>query len=394
MLIINANELKKVMSQLKLKLVTIHYGNPDSGVSKKVIYQVQALRNNNIDARVVILGDAKREDFKYEYIDVIPTKTPPYRSLGDKLAGVRSLRKSFEQVLLEGDDDEVIMLRVFVPAWWMYQAIKRSKKKVVLELLSSDFQEALLRKSYLYYISLCLFYTRILRSVDLIVSVTQEILEQHFNIKKYKIPYLVIGNGIRVDSVQVNKRKRNTVRGEYNLTCVAQISPWHGLDRLMEGLRRYKGNDVINFHIVGTGSALSQLKELAEKLGLKNVFFHGFLSGKELDDILEATDLAISTLAIHRINIRYLSVLKSREYCARGIPFVYAGFDDDFPPEFPYVLQTELSEDPIDIELIVSFLKKLESMPDYSNKMRKHAEEVLSWDVKMARLAARLKEIV
>ena len=379
------------MSVLKLKLVTMYFGNPKNGISKKVLYQVQALRNNNIDARLVLLGKGSREDFKEDFVDIISTKVPPYKSFLDKLSAVKSLRRSYEQVLLDGDQEEVIMLRECVPSFWMWRLLKQSKKKVILELLSNSFQEALLRKSYLYYISLCLFYAPILRSVDLIVSVTQEILEQHFNIKKYKIPYLIIGNGIQVDSTPVSKRKRNTVPGEYNLTCVAQISPWHGLDRLMEGLRRYKGNDVINFHIVGTGSALSQLKELAEKLELKNIFFHGFLSGKELDDILEATDLAISTLAIHRTNIRFLSVLKSREYCARGIPFVYAGIDDDFPPDFPYALRVEPSEQPVNIEQIVSFLKKIEQDTECEKNMRKYAEEVLSWDVKMGRLADYLK---
>ncbi len=381
------------MARLKLRLVAIYFGNPKSGVSKKVIYQVQALRNNNIDARLVLLGKGSPDDFKYDFVDIIPTKTPPYKSFWDKLSAVKSLRESYRQVLLEGDQDEVIMLRNYVPAFWMWRTVKQSRKKVVLELLANNFQEALLRKSYFYYISLCLFHTRILKNTDLIVSVTREILEQHFNIKKYKVPHLIIGNGIEVNAVPAGNRKKESFTGAYNLTCVAEVSPWHGLDRLMEGLHRYKGNAVINFHIVGAGSALPQLKKTAQKLKLKNVFFHGFLSGEKLDEILEKTDLAISTLAIHRTKILYLSVLKSREYCARGIPFIYGGIDDDFPADFPYALRVESSEQPINIELIVSFLKKMEKDTECGRYMRRYAEEVLSWDIKMGHLAEYLRNM-
>ena len=154
------------MSVLKLKLVTMYFGNPKNGISKKVLYQVQALRNNNIDARLVLLGKGSREDFKEDFVDIISTKVPPYKSFLDKLSAVKSLRRSYEQVLLDGDQEEVIMLRECVPSFWMWRLLKQSKKKVILELLSNSFQEALLRKSYLYYISLCLFYAPILRSVN------------------------------------------------------------------------------------------------------------------------------------------------------------------------------------------------------------------------------------
>ena len=381
-----------MMGNLQLKIVALDYGNPESGVSKKIIYQAQAFDNNGINAELVLLGKGDPKSFRYSKVTIVPTKTPPYTSLMDKLAALASLRKSYEKVLLEGDSNEIIFLRNYVPAGWLYRAIKKSKKRIVLELLANNFEEALLRKSYLYYISLCLNHKRVLKNVDLIVSVTKEILDQHFNTEKHKVPYMIIGNGIQVESVPLRQRKEPTLPREYNLTCVALVSPWHGLDRLLKGLKNYTGNDIINFHIVGAGSEIQNLKDMTESLGLKNVFFHGFLGGSKLDDILDKTDLAISTLAIHRTKILYQSVLKSREYCARGIPFIYGGIDDDFPDDFPFALKLESCEEPIDMNSVIDFLRNVTTIPDYNTKMRQYAFDVLSWNVKMKKLSEYLRK--
>jgi hypothetical protein len=139
--------------------------------------------------------------------------------------------------------------------------------------------------------------------------------------------------------------------------------------------------------MVGTGSELRNLQELTARLELKNVIFHGYLSGKALDAVIEETDLAIGALAIHRSSIEYSSILKAREYCARGIPFVNSGKDEEFPESFPFVHQIISSEEPIDINELVEFIKKVVVIPDYKTQMRQYATDVLSWEVKMKKLS-------
>ena len=59
------------------------------------------------------------------------------------------------------------------------------------------------------------------------------------------------------------------------------------------------------FHIVGDGDAVPQLKKLICSLGNvdKNVIFHGFISGSELEKIYEIGDVGISTIGFHRLGV-------------------------------------------------------------------------------------------
>jgi glycosyltransferase involved in cell wall biosynthesis len=375
------------MSGLKLKLVAIYYGKPKSGITKKVIYQVCGLIKHGIDAAVLFLGNKKDSDKFESFVQFVPVKGPPYRSFKEKFDSLRSFRKSYKKILLEGDEKEIIYLRSYLPAFWFYKAVKKSKKRIVLELPSNNFKEALLRKSYLYYWGICLFHKPILRNVDLIISVTREIIDIHFNPQKWNIPCMIIGNGIDVNAVSLRQRSTPAVSKEYVFTCVAEFTPTHGVDRLLRGLQQYRGEYAIKLNMVGTGSELRKLQELTAQLNLQNVIFHGYLSGRELDAIFEDTDLAIGVLAIHRISIEYSSVLKAREYCARGIPFVNSGKDEEFPESFPFIHQIRSSEEPIDVNELVEFVKKVAVIPDYKSRMRQYATEVLSWDMKMKRLS-------
>ncbi len=376
------------MADLKLKLVAIYFGNPKSGITRKVVNQVSGLIKHGINAEVLFLGNKKEnEKFEQAFVRFEPVKGPPYRSFKEKLESLKSFRRSYEKILLEGDEQEIIYLRNYLPAYWFYRAVKKSKKRIVLELPSNHFKETLARKSYFYYLGICLFHKPILKNVDLIVSVTREIIDLHFNAQKWNIPCMIIGNGIDVSTVPLRQRSTPAVSKEYVFTCVAEYTPPHGIDRLLRGLQQYKGEYIIKLNIVGSGTELGKLKELTSQLEIKNVTFHGYLSGKELDAVFEDTDLAIGALAMHRTGIVYSSILKAREYCARGIPFVNSGKDEEFPESFHFVHQIKSSEEPIDIQELVEFVRKVAVIPDYKNQMRQYAINVLSWDIKMKKLS-------
>ena len=66
------------------------------------------------------------------------------------------------------------------------------------------------------------------------------------------------------------------------------------LDTLLEGFARFRQrtDPRATLSIVGTGSALPALKELARALGIEaGVRFHGFLSDRELDELSAACDV-------------------------------------------------------------------------------------------------------
>ncbi|MFT3947233.1 MAG: glycosyltransferase family 4 protein [Agriterribacter sp.] len=380
------------MANPKLKFVALYFGNPQSGINKKVISQVQGLRDSNIDAELIFLGNKGADEvFEQDFIKFLPTKTPPYKSFFDKLQAVRSLRMSYEKLFFEGDDKEVIYLRGYLPAFWFYKAVKKTRKKVILELPSNPFGEALSRKSYIYYLSLCLYHKPILKNLDLLIGTTTDLLYTNFNPEKYKVAKMVIGNGVNVNAMPLRKRETDLSGPEFNFTCVAELSPPHGIDRILRGLSEYKGKDIINLHIVGKGALLGSLKQLTEELKLKNVTFHGFLSGDKLNEIFEETDLALAPLAIHRSDVTTNSSIKAREYSARGIPFAISGMDEEFPEGTSFVYHIESNETSVDVEAFIDFMKKVIKMPGYKEEMREYAVQNLSWDIKMKKLAEFIK---
>jgi hypothetical protein len=121
------------------------------------------------------------------------------------------------------------------------------------------------------------------------------------------------------------------------------------------------------------------------------VIYHGYKTGLELDKILNNSHIAVGALGIHRKRIKEAATLKSREYCARGIPFIEDSIDSDFK-DFPYRYQIEADESPIDIASLIKFFNKCASN-DYPRIMREYAEQNLAWDKKMKLLKNFLTEI-
>lgn len=189
--------------------------------------------------------------------------------------------------------------------------------------------------------------------VDYIVDLTGET-------SIFGIPTVQIGNGI--DLARIEPREPLEPSGCINLVCAANYEYWHGMDRMLYGLHEYhaqRGERKVQLHLAGGGSALGLLKKLADKLGLsESVSFYGPLASEELDRLYDACDLGIECLGVHRRNSAgYVTTsIKSKEYLAKGLPFIFAGSLDVADPILDeYVLQVPSDDSPIDINEIVRF---------------------------------------
>jgi glycosyltransferase involved in cell wall biosynthesis len=233
-----------------------------------------------------------------------------------------------------------------------------------------------------------LFGDLIRHRMDGIVGVTDEITS--YEIKRSRDqskPHITIGNGIDVKNIHA--RSPPSFSGdELQLLCLASVSHWHGLDRLIRGLALYKGGTKTRLFIAGDDSKeLNRLKIIVKELLLEDrVIFTGFMSGIALDHLFDITHIAIGTLGMHRNNMKEGSTLKAREYCARGIPFLYGCSDPDFSNDFPYILWVPADESTINIDEIIRFASNVYSDPQHYIKMRAYAEKELDWSVKMLRL--------
>lgn len=175
-----------------------------------------------------------------------------------------------------------------------------------------------------------------------------------------------------------------------NLLMVASIRDNHGADRVIKGLSEYYnngGNRELNFHIVGEGEVIPKLKKLVEEnLYIKNkVIFHGFMSGKQLEEIYSSSDIGVSALGFHRIGVRYCSPLKSKEYFAKGLPVIGTSAEKDILSSNCKNFFFEVSEDdnPIDIMNMLEFYDKLAEQKVTDAEIIKTASEYFDWRVIM-----------
>lgn len=196
------------------------------------------------------------------------------------------------------------------------------------------------------------------------------------------IPTISLLNGVDMDIHRLQNKKEDTVLRM--IAVAASFLPWNGFERLIEGVNHYiehGGRRQLKIYFVGQGADENYYKSLVEKYHLnKIVQFCGQLDGKELDQVFDQADVAISSLGAYKLDINCSCPLKGAEYCARGLPMVCGYQDSRFPDDFPYILQVPNDATPIAIDEIINFYDRIALQRNYQKIIRNYAEENLSWD--------------
>lgn len=212
----------------------------------------------------------------------------------------------------------------------------------------------------------------------------------------FRNPTIRTDNGVDVDQINLLPipQDSKTVR----LIGVANLSFWHGYDRVIAGLAEYYTSErsrMVLFDIVGSGQELERLQNDVNQAGLSDyVKFHGPLHGTQLDEVIRQSHIGVSSIGMHRLNVD-TSNLKSREFCARGIPFVIAYEDRDFGKDLPFVFHAPANDNPVDIESLLFFYDTLKTTyPDFPEIMRSYAENNLTWRAKMAPVITTIRELL
>lgn len=175
-----------------------------------------------------------------------------------------------------------------------------------------------------------------------------------------------ISNGIDFDAIKIKEPTENNPN-VLRLISVAEIHTWHGFDRLLKGLSEYYKAErklIVIYDIVGYGDEheISKLKEYVADNNLdKYVIFHGPQFGNNLDKLFNNASVGIASLGRHRSGITNIKTLKNREYAARGIPFIYSEEDDDFDQK-KYIMRVNADESPINILDIIQFYRRVNSI--------------------------------
>ncbi len=206
-------------------------------------------------------------------------------------------------------------------------------------------------------------------------------------------PTIVIQNGIEIRPFDTELRKKPD--GSIVLIGVANVSYWHGYDRLILSLKdfydHHPGGKVI-FKIVGESPYIKILKKMVNHLGLYDyVKFTGCKSGVELDYLLYQSDIGVGSLGAFRKKIHSASELKLRYYCLMGLPFLLGVEDLDFPNTFPFAYRVPNDDSKIDLNGLLKWFDRLTvSHSDYILEMENYAKDHLSWKTKISPIIERI----
>ena len=193
-------------------------------------------------------------------------------------------------------------------------------------------------------------------------------------------------NGINPIHFSMNKPPK--LDREFNLIMVSSsYAAWHGLDRLLKSLELFQSDEIsINLYLVGKlTSEFDAVLSSCEKNSSVHVYRLGKLYKKELDTIFDKAHMACDSLAMYRLDMHEASTLKSKEYIARGIPFLYSAPDYDLTSLNAYLYDVKNEDSLINFHLILKFYKKLDIV-HMQKEMRKTTIDILSWDKKIENL--------
>ncbi len=339
---------------VKLLFIIFHGFDPNNGISKKISYQVNALKACGMEVHLCYMDETSSKKRI-----VGNTIIADY---GNGIMGKIKKRTEFSSIAQYAIDN--LIKYVYIRSNHnanpftikMVKRMKQAGMKVAMEIPTYPYDQEYEAQG----ISRQIFQDKIFRNrfakyLDAIVTFSD--YDRIFGQRTIRI-----SNGIDFDNVKM-KTTINDTSKELNLIGVAEIHEWHGFDRLVKGLADYysKPQDyIVRFHVVGyffSSVIENDFKAIISSYHLeKYVILHGKQHGEELDELFNLCDFGIGSLGRHRVGIQKIKTLKNREYAARGIPFIYSETDNDFDNK-PYVLKAPADETTIDIDSIISFYR-------------------------------------
>ena len=360
----------------KLLFLIFHGFDPSNGISKKISYQVDALKACGMETHLCYMEE---DGSKKRLVD--GTVIADY---GNGIMSKILKRADFSSIYKYAKDNgiEIVYIRSNHNAnpftIRMVKQMKKAGMKVVMEIptypYDSEYEAQGMGRQIF---QDKLFRNQLAKHLDAIVTFSD--YEQIFGQRTIRI-----SNGIDFNSVKVKETVNDTSK-ELNLIGVAEIHRWHGFDRLVEGLALYYAQPqdyIVRFHVVGyffSSEGETAFKKIISDHNMEEyVILYGKKHGDELNDLFNICDFGIGSLGRHRVGIDKIKTLKNREYAARGIPFIYSETDSDFD-NMPYVLKAPADESPVNIQEIVSFYQQLTLSPQ---QIRDSIKD-LSWECQM-----------
>lgn len=324
----------------------IHFqGRESIGVSRKIDMQI-------------------KEFSKHYDMDELEIKAVN-RSLAQRILGLfptASIEREYDRALQKLENPDFIYVRRTVAdrayvSFWKTVKEKYPDCKIIIEIFTYPYDKDDFAKwnAWPFYIKELLYRGRLKRYIDRFVTYTsdQEI---------FGVPTLCTFNGVQVEEMTL-------IGGAYQenqitLIGVAYMQRHHGYERIIEGLREYDQGGAqkykVTLRLVGDGPEKAWYQELVEKYHLQDqVIFYPNKSGKELDELYDESDIALGSFGMYKLGLHTLGALKTREYLAKGVPFITGCPVDVLEEDYPYVKNFPNNAQSVDIREVIEFYEKL-----------------------------------
>jgi hypothetical protein len=337
---------------MRIAYLAVENAASESGVLKKMRDQVIAWTDAGHEVRLFIYSF---QDGVWNGIRSIPHTVVP---MGGRICRRINFIKVISAVSTWKPD--CVYMRSMI-----YDIFLELLKKIptVIEVNSDDITEFMNFKKYFYVYHIM---TRdiLLRRCRGIVSTSGQVAE---SLSVFQKPIVVIGNSIdlhRIPALPLIESHQTRL-----VFVGGENSRWHGVDKLVDLANAYPEwiIDVVGYRRSG----------VADKL-LPNMIMHGFLNHKDYVEILKQADVAIGSMAMHRIRLNDGSTLKVREYLAYGLPVIIGYQDVDFPEGSDFIL--ELPNTPNNV---ARSLDRIKAFVDAWRGKRVPRERVLHLDTKI-----------
>lgn len=196
-------------------------------------------------------------------------------------------------------------------------------------------------------------------------------------------------NGINVNDFCIVRHRRPD--DEIHLIAVAMFQKHHGYERILNALADYieaGGKRKLKITMVGEGAELEYYEELIAQRKLESyVYLTGRKQGKALDALYSDADIALGSFGMYKIGLKNGSILKIREYLAKGLPVISGVIDYSLTHSGkPFYLEVENNEKTVVLETVIQFYdknyggKNQMQCNELHQEIRKYAEKTVSLD--------------
>lgn len=395
------------VSSIKILYVFVG-GNPKGGsVQHKILDQTDAWINEGLDVKVLMFtGHEERAFHLPPHVEIISTRISQDATQSKYKLRLLISNQVAKEVMSRHKEYSFVYFRAYSFDRYFYALCKEIGDKVCIEHQSKEIPERLSfvkenlsfspsKLSSIYsdvlipVLGMKKYQKKILRRTMLGIGVTSELCAYEQKVAGGRYRTACIGNGISTSNYRAHEY--NELHSELRIFALIGAntsSPTHGIDRLIESVRKNDSKFKINLSIYSRS-------DIRKETGKNYEINHrGFLPREDLNKRLDHYHLAVGGLASFRKGIKFGSALKVREYCARGFPILMASIDEDVMRDdllSQYMLFVPNNETLISFSRLEDRIRNIMKDSTHPKMIRSRAEKTLDWSVKAKQLKTILK---